>query len=514
MHRPTLLLVALVTTMATLLYATRLGDAPAYLMHDESKFALQAISIASSGRDLTGRLLPVFFTEPEFPAGRDPAVIYLTAAALTWLPVSEANVRLPIALVGVLNIVLVFVLARRLFGRDWMALVAAAFMAFTPAHFIRSRLILSPQTSIPIILAWLLCVAAFSDRPTARRLATAAAWLGLGAYTYLACVVMMPLYWLLTAWLGYRALGRRAVLVAAIAFAVPLVPMLIWYLTHPERLSQVVGAYQLGNDLSVSRTAMETGTVAVRKAIGLYWSFFTPEFLFVSGDSSLINSTRMAGIFPLSFACLVPLGVWQLVKTRRDLHVVILAGLTTAPVAAVASGAIEMNRILFVIPFGVLVAVYGVEWLVVARGWVWRIVAAVLVAAVPLQFSGFYQDYMSRYRIQSGVTFGGNTRELFVAAIARSGADQDQRVYVSRAIPYADRYWRFYALAHGRPDVIDRLQWYGPTPPAQVPPGTLLACALVAPECAGLLPGGQGWLPVQVVSELDGTPSFALFEAR
>lgn len=513
MRRIPLLLIPIVTVAAGLLYATRLGDVPAYLMHDESQFALQAISIASSARDLTGRLLPVFFTEPEFPAGRDPAVIYLTAAVLTWLPVSEAHVRLPIALVGVLNIVLMFLLARRLFGRDWMALVAAAFMAFTPAHFIRSRLILSPQTSVPIILAWLLCVAAVSERPTVRRLATAAAWLGLGAYTYLAGVVMMPIYWLLTAWLGYRALGRRAVMVAAIAFALPLVPMVIWYFTHPERMSQVVGAYQLGNDVSMVGTPINAGAAAVRKAIGLYWSFFTPEFLFVSGDSSAINSTRAAGIFPLSFGLLLPLGVWQLLKTRHDIHVVILAGLVTAPVAAVASGAIEMNRILFVIPFGVLVAVYGVEWLVVARGRLWPVVAAVLVAAVPLQFAGFYQDYLGRYRIQSGVAFGGNTRELFTAAIARAGVDRDQPIYVSRAIPYADRYWRFYALAQGRPEVIDRLERYGEMP-ASATFGTLLACPLAAPECSRLLPGGHGWQPVHIVSELDGTQSFALFEAR
>lgn len=512
MRRLPLLLIAALTVAAAVLYTTRLGEVPAYLMHDESQFALQAISIASTARDLSGRLLPIFFTEPEFPAGRDPAVIYLTAAMLTWLPVSEASVRLPIALVGILNIILVFLLARRLFRSDWMGLMAALFMAFTPAHFIRSRLILSPQTSIPIILIWLLCVAAFSERSKTRQLATAASWLALGAYTYLACVVMMPIYWLFTVWLGRRAMGRRAVMVAAIAFAVPLIPMVSWYLTHPERMSQVVGAYQLGNVASIGSTPTGAGLAAVRKAIGLYWSFFTPEFLFVSGDASLINSTRMAGIFPLSFAILVPLGVWQLLKTRYDIHILILGGLVTAPVAAISSGAIEMNRILFVLPFGVLVAAYGVEWLVVARGRLQSVVAALLVAAVPLQFIGFYQDYVSRYRVQSGVAFGGNTRELFTAAMTRAGID-GQSVYVSHAIPYAERYWRFYALAQGRADLINRLHRYGDIPPT-APLGTLLACPLTAPECAELLPGRLGWRPVHVVSELDGTPSFALFEAR
>jgi 4-amino-4-deoxy-L-arabinose transferase-like glycosyltransferase len=513
MRRLTLLLVAVVTTVAAWLYATGLGDVPPYLMHDESKFALQSMSIATTGRDLTGRLLPVFFTEPEFPAGRDPAVIYLTAAALTWLPVSEASVRLPIALLGVVNVLLMFFVARRLFGRDWLALVAAVFLALTPAHFIRSRLILSPQTSIPIILAWLLCVAAFSHEPTRRRLAAAAAWLGAGFYTYLACVVMMPLYWLLTAWLGYRAFGRRALLVAAVALAVPLVPMAIWYATHPERTAQIVGAYELGKEMAATGPTAGAGQGAVRKAVGLYWSFFSPEYLFVSGDSSLINSTRSAGLFPLSFALLIPLGILQTLKQRRPMEIVVLAGFLTAPVAAIASGAIEMNRVLYVLPFGVLMAVYGVEWLITARARAWTAVAIIVVVAVPAQFAGFYRDYMGRYRADAAIAFGGNTRELFTETVTRAGDGRDQRVYVSSAIPFSDRYWRFYALAARKPELIERLERYEELP-ATAPVGTLLACRLSDAGCSRLLPGGQGWLPVRVVNELDGAPAFALFEAR
>lgn len=514
MHRLTLLLIAVVTTAAALLYGTRLGYAPPYLMHDESKFALQAISIASSGRDLAGRLLPVFFTEPEFPAGRDPAIIYLTAAALTWLPVSEANVRLPIALLGAVNVALMFLVVRRLLGRDWIALVAAAFMALTPAHFIRSRLLLSPQTSIPIVLAWLLCLAAFSEEPTRRRLAAAAAWLAIGFYTYLACVVMMPLYWLLTVWLGYRVMGRRSVLVAVLAFGLPLVPMAVWYVTHPERMTQIVGAYELGNGVAAAGPTASAGMSAVRKAVGLYWSFFSPDYLFVSGDSSPINSTRFAGLFPLTFALLLPLGIVQLIKKRRDIDLVILAGFVTAPIAAVASGAIEMNRILFVLPFGVLVAVYGVDWLTTAKPRAWAAVALVLVAVVPLQFAGFYRDYMGRYRNEVGMAFGGNTRELFTTALARVGDGRQQPVYVSQAIPFADRYWRFYALAERRPELIDRMMRYGAELPAAAPLGTLLACPLSDSGCSRLLPGHDGWFPVHTSNEVDGTPTFALFEAR
>ena len=92
MRRPATLLAILALVIAGGgLYATGLGDVPVYVMHDEAQGALQAQSIASTGRDLTGRLLPLYFTEPEFPPGRDPALIYFTALVLKVVPFTEAD---------------------------------------------------------------------------------------------------------------------------------------------------------------------------------------------------------------------------------------------------------------------------------------------------------------------------------------------------------------------------------------------------------------------------------------
>lgn len=505
------LLLAALTAVSGILYGTRLDYAPAFLMHDELQFALQAQSIASTGRDLSGRFLPVFFTEPEFPAGRDPATIYVTAAALVWLPFSEVSVRLPTALLGVLDVALMFLLARRLFGSDGMAGIAAGFLALTPALFIRSRLVLSPQSSIPIILAWLLSVAAWSERPSERRLAVGALWLGVGAYTYLAWVVMVPVYLILTVALGYQRLGRRAAAVTVAAFGVVLIPMAWWYVTHPERYQQILDAYQLYSAGTTVAPAPGALSSALHRRLGLFWSFFNPDILFLSGDSSLINSTRRAGLFPLSFVVFMPVGVYRLVTARSGSGTLVLVGLATAPLASIVTGALEMNRLLFVIPFGVLAACYGADALLKSHARVWRMIAFLLIAAVPMQFAGFYQDYMGRYRVDAGRWFGGNTREALTAAIDVAGADPQRRVYVSRAIPFAERYWRFYALARHRADMIDRAVYYGPDPPAAASPGAALVCPVAAADCRALL-GDAGWRHVRSIDELDGTPSLALLE--
>lgn len=512
MSRRTLLLVAALTVAAAFLYGTRLDQAPPYLMHDEMQFALQAESIASSGRDLSGRLLPVFFTEPEFPAGRDPAIIYVTAALLTVVPLSEVSARLPTALICVVSIVLVFLVSRRLFASDWLALVSAVFLALTPAHFIRGRLVLSPQYAIPVVLAWLLMLVLFSERATVRRLCAAAAWLGLGAYTYLASVVMMPLYLAMTLWWGERSLGRRAAVIGAIAFLVTLIPMGAWYLTHPERAGQIVSAYQLAGGADGAGPAGASILAAIRGRVGLLWSFFSPAFLFVSGDSSLINSTRQVGFFPLSFAVFLPVGVYRLATSGQPIARIILAGLATAPLAAMLTGALEMNRLLLAIPFGVLTASYGMAALVTARAAAWRIIAVLLIVSVPIQFAGFYADYLGRYRVSAGPWFGGNTRDVFNAAIARAGADPEARVLVSTAIPFAERYWRFYALAKQRPDLVGRMARYSPGQAGAAGARSLVACPVAAAECQGMIDDGSAWRLVMIATELDGSPSFALLE--
>jgi 4-amino-4-deoxy-L-arabinose transferase-like glycosyltransferase len=507
--------VLLAASVATL-YVTRLGFAPVYLMHDESQFALQAQSIAATGRDLSGRRLPLYFTEPEFPAGRDPVIIYATAVVLKALPLSEFSVRLATALTGVLNVVLMFLVGRRVFKSDLIGLIAAILLALTPAHFIRSRLVLSPLYSIPFILAWLLWLARFIELPDRRTLGVASAWLGLGLYTYLACGVMMPVYLLLTSLVAFRRQTPGWSRALLLGFLVPLVPMAAWYGTHPERYAQIVEAYKL---YSADATSMEGAArfgayESLRLRLSLFWSFFSPDFLFIFGDSSLINSTRQIGFFPMAFALLIPAGLYRLVRAGGDIGKVILAGFLTAQLASVISGAIEMNRIMFAIPFGVLTAAFGAQALLDARNRWWRWGAVAVLVTVPVQFAGFHGDYMGRYRAASSVWFGGNLRAALTEVIRMEGTGS-RPVYLSRKIPFAARYWQFYTLARDRGDLIERAVFYDPATldAAGVEPGSYLVCATRQGGCEPQGASGM-WARVSTAVEPDGTESFAVYERR
>jgi 4-amino-4-deoxy-L-arabinose transferase-like glycosyltransferase len=487
--------VTLLAVAGAWLYATRLGDVPAYVLSDEATTAVQAHSIATTGRDLAGRLLPLYFTQPEFPPGRDPVLIYSTALILRVVPFDEAGVRASAALIAVLNVVLMFLLAQRLFRSTAMGLIAALLLLLTPIHFIRGRLLLSPLSTIPFILVWLWLLWRFAVQPTAARLAACAVVLGIGMYSYLGAVLMMPGYLAVTLAIGFLRLGSTAAIKAGAAFVITLVPMLAWYATHPERNAEIITAYQL-----------DAAASPVARWMRLYWASFDPAFLFVSGDASLTNSTREAGFFPMAFAALIPIGLYGALRAREPVSFAIAVGFVTAPLVTVVSGAVEMNRVMFAIPFGVLAAAYGVHMLLGNPRWIPKAAAVILLASVPWQFAGLYAGYMGPYRLSSARWFAGSAREG-VRALMNRAEGTSGPLYISREIEWVDYTWQFYAIADGRMEMIDRAA-YVSTPPDGVPPGALFL--LPSESTQGRIARQAGWQEVETVTSIDGSRSLSI----
>jgi 4-amino-4-deoxy-L-arabinose transferase-like glycosyltransferase len=494
------LIAAAIVLAGVLLYARALGHVPPYLIHDEAQGALQAHALATTGRDLSGRLLPLYFTEPEFPPGRDPVMIYVTALGLQWLPFSDTGARTPTALVAVLNVVLMFLAGRAIFQSTWLGLLAAAMLALTPIHFIRGRLLLSPLYTIPFVLAWLWALRRFEQRPSAGRFVAACAWLAAGMYSYLAAVLMMPLYLAMTVAIAVRSLRWRSIGLAALVVGACLLPMAAWYLTHPERNAQIVSAYQLSAGSSLP--------AAIGARLHLYWQFFDPAYLFVSGDASMINSTRTSGLFPWAFAALLPIGLVSVIRGGQPIGWVIAAGLLASPVVSVISGGIEMNRVMFTIPFAVLTATYGAAALWQSRSALPKVAAGLLVASIAWQFSGFYRSYMGdSYRMAAAAYLSGNVREALRELIARPG---DGPLYISTEIEWAPRMWRFYAIEAGRPDLIDRAT-YVADPPPDASAGSRMICPADSPRCSALAASGA-WQEMVRVPSLGGSHRYVILE--
>ena len=247
-HRALWLGLLLVAVCA--LYAIDLGHAPIYLHEAEVLFALHARAIATTAHDTNGRLLPLYFQMPSIGENVwfHPVIVYWMTPFLGVLPMTEWTVRLPSVLVGLFDLVLIYLIAQRLFRSPRWGLLAAALLALTPAHFIHSRMALDYLYPVPFVLAWLLCLLIFLERRRTWILFLATSFLGVGFYSYIASVIMMPVYLFMTwpvLWTKSERPARLS-LVALAGFAWPLALLVVWLSLHPAVTAATMSRYQIG----------------------------------------------------------------------------------------------------------------------------------------------------------------------------------------------------------------------------------------------------------------------------
>jgi hypothetical protein len=496
MVRRPILVGALIAIAALALYARKLQDTPVYLSPDEAIIAVDAHTLATTGHDVAGIVLPLYFKVQMPGESRwgwfTPAIFYFTALLLKLAPLSERIVRLPTVCVGAVNVVLVYFVARKLFTSAGYALAAAATLALAPAHFILSRYALDYVYPLPFSLAWLLCVLLFLENGRLTWLFAATVFLGVGFYSYIASVLLMAMYLTLTAivLLLVKQPGR-AYAVAGAGFALPLLPFTVWFSRHPTVLSDTAARYNLydARQLTALQGLREFFSYPnIERLSSLYWTYFSPSFLFFSGDGQITFSTRSAGVLLMPLALLLPLGCYQVIVRRPSVaNVLVLIGFVTAPAAAVlVPEAAAINRAVALLPFAALLAAFGLEllwtlpgfvpgraalvsvgvallalglsygtlrlvgqgriggatpWLIVAGGGAlalalvarpWsgtRLVACTLIALIPIQFARFSADYFGDYRLRSNSWLGGNLRGALEQIIDRAERDRDARVY-------------------------------------------------------------------------------------
>jgi 4-amino-4-deoxy-L-arabinose transferase-like glycosyltransferase len=389
--------VLLVSTLLALgtaaLYLPRLEDAPRYLVTDEVFSALTAHAVATTGRDPHGAFLPLYFQMDLPKGGRpmwfQPILVYAMATVLKVRPLSEGAIRLPMAIAGVANVVLMYLVGRQLFGRELFAIGAAVMLALTPVHFMYSRYAMDFQAPLPFVLGWLLCVVTYMKTPNPRLLFAAGLVLGVGIYSYIAAVALMPLYLLLTCIVlvlrGERA-SRYAILAAG--FVLPVLLSIPVLFNHPTLLRDVAAHYRPDGAPATTAAADSFAILfssgSIGDALSLYARFWNPRFLFIDGPLRSTDATWLVGVFLLPLAGLLLIGVVRaLGRPLAPVTVVLMAGLVTAPIPASFAGQGEaIRRALELVPFAVLVGIVGLEAFWATKASAARIVAFVSFWAV------------------------------------------------------------------------------------------------------------------------------------
>ena len=219
----------------------------------------------------------------------------------------------------------------------------------------------NPMALLPLlpVIGWLLASARWvQSRGVAWGIASGVA-LGLGLYTSPAAVVMMPAFLAVTLAVlihGKVAPWRQLALCLA-AFLVCASPMLVTWLRHPDQLRLAINSHHLydADRFSLLQGARElTSWVGLTARSEIYWDYFNPAFLFLTG-----------GVLLPPLIVLLPLGLFALLREpATPLTRLWLAGLAVAPLAASLTAETPIPaRALYLTPFAALIAAAGGQYL-------------------------------------------------------------------------------------------------------------------------------------------------------
>jgi 4-amino-4-deoxy-L-arabinose transferase-like glycosyltransferase len=528
MNRATAIAGLLCTGLAlsAILYTYQLDRVPAYVTLDEAHFAVHAASIARTGRNLNGQILPplISLTDPEgepfnLPWGSTyylPLGMYLIAGALKLLPLSEAAVRTPSALLGgVVNVGLVFFVAHALFRNRRAAAGSALVLALAPANVIISRQALDSVCQPPFILGALWCLATYLRKPDPRLAFAAGVILGCGIYAYVTSIVLMPFYLALFWLIAWRAgtLNGRTALWSIAGFVLAVLPMALWLAVHPEAARSLQIQYNRADPGSA--TLMETAAhdgigAALSGLLHIYWSYLDPTFLFVQGGNARNLSTGEAGVFLMPVAILAPAGLYYLRHDRPRRMLLIIGLLVSAIPAAVKGSPYAIQRASGLLIYVPLFAGLGLAALAESRRVLVRAIAAIMIAAMAWQFSGFYRDYLGRYRIASARSYDPTAfrgaAELIIAHDRESAA---AAIYLPENYYDVSAKWRFYTGKHNVPSLWGRTRYFSHAGMlAEAPPHSL--ALLPQPDAA--IPAG--WSTVGIVNNVANEPTSIIIERR
>jgi 4-amino-4-deoxy-L-arabinose transferase-like glycosyltransferase len=374
------------------------------------------------------------------------------AIAFTVFRISEWSLRAPTALIGVADVLLMYAVGMRLFRRPGYAATGALMLAMTPPHFILARMGVDYICPLPFVLGWLWCLFTAIETGSVAASFAGGLLLGVGFFSYLAAWVMMPSYFIMTL-LTLRLSGSpaRVLGAACVGFFPPLLLLAAFSRIQPDAIGTIAARYQLSDARELLHYYV------IQNRLSLYWNYFDPVYLFLTGSPDVTLSTRKAGVFLLGTGALLPFGVYEILR-RSNQGLLLLAALLTAPLAPVLiNTGNAIQRQLVVVVFGNLVAVYGLMRLLTHRNRVAHWTAAILLIAIPVQFAYFARDYFTDYRLRSAnrldpINFGDVARYV----IARDQVSPVPRVYLSESLDDGEARWRFHLAARRREDLWQR----------------------------------------------------------
>ncbi|KKQ18404.1 MAG: hypothetical protein US31_C0005G0054 [Berkelbacteria bacterium GW2011_GWA1_36_9] len=405
-----LVLIAIIL-LAAILRFYKLAEVPPSLYWDEASLGYNAYSILKTGHDEHGVFLPIT-NFAAFGDYKPPGYVYMTTPSIALLGLTELAVRFPSALFGMLTVFLTYLIAKKLFENDKVALFASFFLAISPWHLQMSRAAFEANLGLFFSTLAVFFFIKFSKNPY---------WLLLSALSFLAAMytftgqrLFVPLIALVLAIQLRRQIfsNLKIVLATTVICAILFWPLFRFVTATIEgklRFNEVTIFKDLKpiNDSVAYRQsdnfALYSSIIHNRRLFYLhdylthYFDAFNPTFLFISGDVNPRLSIQEIGQLYYFDIFLLPLGVYLLFAKKHKYRFLILGWLLISPLGpATARETPHALRMAHILPTFQLIgafAIYRLYRSVKLR----KMLAVLTVGIVTLSFFYYLHMYYIHY---------------------------------------------------------------------------------------------------------------------
>jgi 4-amino-4-deoxy-L-arabinose transferase-like glycosyltransferase len=233
---PLIIALLFITLFGALIYFAAVPNHPPGFYIDESSIAYNAHLIARAGADEHGNRWPLYFRA--FGDYKNPTYIYLLAALYKITGPSIVVARLLSAALGLMNAILLGLLAWRLTGKTIVVVTIAISALFTPWFYENSRLVFEVSLYPMLCVLFLLALRRATQKTVWHigDVLALSATLALLTYSYSIGRVFAPLLAAGLALFGKRH-GWRSVIKVWAGFGATLIPLVVFWRNHPDALS-------------------------------------------------------------------------------------------------------------------------------------------------------------------------------------------------------------------------------------------------------------------------------------
>lgn len=358
-------LLGLIIILALALRMFDLGKIPNGFYSDEAAYGYNAYSILQTGKDEYGNFLPLAFKS--FGDYKTPLYIYFLVPFVGLFGLNEVSIRLGSVVLGIGSVMLLYILVKKIFKNNSLALLSALFTSVSPFALQFNRMAHENNLVVFLVLAGLVFFIQMLSNSNYVFLSAAAFILSI--YTYHDARVFVPLFALILAIIYRNQLFnfKRKLIIAVIFSIVLLVPFLnllrsdaFWSRPRFTAISSDLGTSlrineERGEDIKISYfspTLFHNKPISYGlNFIDNYMKHFSFDFLFLSGDPVKIYSTVGNGPLYIVTAPFILLGLYFLFAKKLSHKWLIFSWLFIPPVASALTRFVpSASRILSIMP--------------------------------------------------------------------------------------------------------------------------------------------------------------------